>query len=202
MKVNKAIVSVELVDESTGEITTQVMDMAELLADKLAKKPAKKRSSSKATEIEENEDPILRLLDNKYTLTTGAIKALGAVAGESKIVIREQKINKQMVPVIATNDTFGIKSGNKLTLKGTVSYRGKANEDLSVYGTTFTLKQHPNDDNIFILVGDNQPPVVEEAVPEEEDVPEETEDLQGIDNIPESEEEEETDSFNFNLDGI
>ena len=201
MKVNKAIVSLELVDESTGEVTEQVLDIAEVLADKLSKKrTSTKKKSSSVTEIEQNDEPILRLLDNKYTLTSGAIEKLGATVGESKIVIRSQKINKQMIPVIAVNDVFKVKSGNKLTLKGTVSFRGKANEDLSVYGSIFKLKKHPNDDNIFILVGDNQPPVekVVEPEPEPEDIiPTEEEVPEDSINIDVDDEKNENISFEF-----
>ena len=200
MKVNKAIVSLELVDESTGKVTEQVLDIAEILADKLSKKrtTSTKKKSSSVAEIEQNDEPILRLLDNKYTLTSGAIEKLGATVGESKIVIRSQKINKQMIPVIAVNDVFKVKSGNKLTLKGTVSFRGKANEDLSVYGSIFKLKKHPNDDNIFILVGDNQPPVEKVVEPEPEDIiPTEEEVPEDSINIDVDDEKNENISFDF-----
>ena len=37
MKVNSAIITVELVDEETGELTNQTLDIAELVSEKLIK---------------------------------------------------------------------------------------------------------------------------------------------------------------------
>lgn len=158
MKLNKAILNLEIVDEETGEITSKEVDVAELLATAIAKKPAKRSSSSSSSKIEENDTPILRLDDNKYSLTSGAISALGLEPGESKLVIRYQKIGTTMVPIIGTNDSFGIKAGNKLTLKGTVSYRGKNNEELSEYGSEFILVKHPSADSLYVLTADGNLP--------------------------------------------
>ena len=158
MKLNKAILNLEIVDEETGEITSKEVDVADLLATAVAKKPVKRSSSSSSSKIEENDTPILRLDDNKYSLTSGAIEALGLEPGESKLVIRYQKIGTTMVPIIGTNDSFGIKAGNKLTLKGTVSYRGKNNEELSEYGSEFILVKHPSADNLYVLTADGNLP--------------------------------------------
>ena len=158
MKVNSVIMTVESVDEETGEITVQQFDVSELMAGKLTKKPASKSSSSSKSKIEENDALLLRLDDNKYTLTSGALEALDAEPGETRLVIRFQKVGKITLPVIGTNESFGIKSGNKLTLGGSVSCRGKANEELAEYGTEFILVPHPSADGIFIMTLDGKLP--------------------------------------------
>lgn len=162
MKINNAIVNIEVVDEETGELTNKELDITDLIAEKLSKVPTKKKSSS--SKIEENDDLILRLEDNKYILTSGALKALNVELGETRLVIQYQKIGKLVIPVIGTNDTFSIKSGNKVTLSGTVSCRGKANEELSEYGNEFILVEHPSVGGLYILTQDGNIPEGDYAV--------------------------------------
>jgi len=166
IKVHKVTVTTEYLDESTGELFT---DTREFLDDSI-KATKKKSSSSKSSSAkidDSNPDPILTLEDNKYILNAAAIEALGVTPGESTIDIKNQKIGTKKVKVIGSSDTFGTKAGNKLTLKGTVSFRGKSNEELSQFGSVFKLEPHPNVVGLFILKGDNQDEE-EEIVPEEE----------------------------------
>lgn len=164
IKVHKITVSTEYVDDATGEIFT---DVREFLDDSI--KTTKKKSSSKSsTKIDDsNPNPTLTLEDNKYTLNAAAIEALGAIAGESTIDIKNQKIGNKKYKVIGTSDTFGTKAGNRLTLKGSVSYRGKSNAELSQLGSVFTLEPHPNVDGLFLLKGDSEPEEEDVLVPED-----------------------------------
>jgi hypothetical protein len=193
MKVYKLTVTTEWLDEETGEIIKETRE----LKDDTIKKPRSSSSSSKS-KIQENPNPILTLEDNKYILTTGAVELLGVEAGD-KIDIKFQKVGKQTIPVIGSDEAFGTKGGNKLTKTNTVSCRGKANEELSAFGTEFTLEEHPNKSGLFILRGENTPNVSPEATkkqpePEDEDEIKLDEDLEN--------EEEDTleisdDDFNF-----
>lgn len=174
IKVRKVTITTEYLDESTGELFT---DTREYLDDsiKTTKKKSSTSKSSSAKIDDSNPDPILTLEDNKYILNAAAIEALGVTPGESTIDIKNQKIGTKKVKVIGSSETFGTKAGNKLTLKGTVSFRGKSNEELSEFGNIFKLEPHPNVIGLFILKGNNQSDDEEEVVPEEEDIIEDSE---------------------------
>ena len=94
----------------------------------------------------------------------------------------------------------GTKAGNKLTKSNTVSYRGKSNDELKIYGDIFTLVEHPTAVGLFILKGENTPDVdmvtTKVAQPEEEtEVEEDASDLlEGEDT-----EEVTTKDFDFTL---
>lgn len=158
MAINKLILNVESIDEETGEITTQELDVTTLIVGALGKKTTTVKKKSSSSKIEENDTPIVRLEENKYILTSGAIAALDAEPGETRLVIRFQKIGDFTIPVIGTNETFGIKSGNKLTLSGSVSCRGKANEELADFGNEFILVKHPSAEGMFIMTQDGTIP--------------------------------------------
>ena len=166
MKLYKVTVTNEWLDEETGEIIKETRE----LKDDSIKKPRSSSSSSSKSKIVENPNPILTLEENKYCLTTGAVDLLGVEPGD-KIDIKFQKIGKQTIPVIGSDEVFGTKGGNKLTKTNTVSCRGKANEELSAFGTEFELEAHPNKAGLFILRGENTPNVTpkKEATPEPED---------------------------------
>ena len=119
----------------------------------------KKSTSTKKTKKAKEEDPnpCITLEDNKYILNAAAAELLG-VEPEDRLDIKYEKQGKgSLIPVIGTNEAFGTKGGNKLTKGLSVSCRGKANEELSRYGSTFTLMAHPNKENLFILCGDKKP---------------------------------------------
>lgn len=193
MKLYKVTVTNEWIDEETGEIIKETRE----LKDDSVKKPRSSSSSSKS-KVQENPEPILTLEDNKYVLTTGAVELLGVEAGD-KIDIKFQKIGKQTIPVIGSDDAFGTKGGNKLTKTNTVSCRGKANDELSAFGTEFTLEEHPNKKGLFILRGENTPNVT----PEKENTPEPEDDDLGEDLIDDEEEESvEISEEDFNFDEL
>ena len=66
---------------------------------------------------------------------------------------------KYEVPVIGKDDVFNCKSGNKLTKSKTISCRGKANTELSKYGSEFKLISLDN--GTFIMDGGIEVPYIE-----------------------------------------
>lgn len=116
--------------------------------------PVKKSTTKKSvSKVDTDTTPKLTLETSKYILTQAAVDLLG-VQPDDRIDIKYEKQGKRMVPIIGSNEAFGTKAGNKLTKSLTVSCRGKANEELSQYGTTFTITAHPIKEGLFILNGD------------------------------------------------
>ena len=121
-----------------------------------------------------NPNPLLILEENKYILNKAAFEALGVEPGD-KVDIKQQKLNKKECLVIGAAETFGTQSGNKLTQKNAVSYRGKNNQNLAEHGNEFTFTPHPKIDGLFILTGNREPEIKEDVVPEAEDIASEDE---------------------------
>lgn len=189
VKIFKVTVTTEFVDEETGEVFKDVREYADDSVKAAKKSTSKKSSTSKIKD--DDPEPKLYLEDNKYTLNAAAIEALGVEVGDT-IDIKNQKVGNARVKVIGASETFGTKAGNRLTQKGTVSYRGKSNQELAVLGTVFALTPHPNAEGLFVLSGDKQPNTSEE-IPEEEDSIK-IEDIEDVDAVEISE-----DDFNFEL---
>lgn len=193
IKIIKQTLVTEFVDTESGEIFKDTREFK----DDSVKTTSKKSSTSKkkSSKVDDNDpQPKLFLEDNKYILNAAAIEALGVEVGDT-IDIKNQKVGNSRVKVIGSSETFGTKSGNKLTKSSSVSYRGKSNEELSVLGDEFTLTPHPNADGLFVLTGNKLPNAVDD-VPEAED-----EDLQVEDmNIDDEDTVEiSEDDFNFEL---
>lgn len=163
----------EWLNEETGEILTDTRE----LKDDSVKKPSTRKSSSKKKDSEvddTNPNPLLILEENKYILNKAAVEALGVEPGD-KVDIKQQKLNKKECLVIGAAETFGTQSGNKLTQKNAVSYRGKNNQNLAEHGDEFTFTPHPKIDGLFILTGNQEPEIKEDVVPEAEDIASEDE---------------------------
>lgn len=164
----------EWLNEETGEILTDTRE----LKDDSVKKPSTRKSSSskkKDSEIDDsNPNPLLILEENKYILNKAAVEALGVEPGD-KVDIKQQKLNKKECLVIGAAETFGTQSGNKLTQKNAVSYRGKNNQNLAEHGNEFTFTPHPKIEGLFILTGNQEPEIKEDVVPEAEDIASEDE---------------------------
>jgi len=163
----------EWLNEETGEILTDTRE----LKDDSVKKPSTRKSSSKKKDLEvddTNPNPLLILEENKYILNKAAVEALGVEPGD-KVDIKQQKLNKKECLVIGAAETFGTQSGNKLTQKNAVSYRGKNNQNLAEHGNEFTFTPHPKIDGLFILTGNREPEIKEDVVPEAEDIASEDE---------------------------
>lgn len=164
----------EWLNEETGEIFTVTRE----LKDDSVKKPSTRKSSSskkKDSEVDDtNPNPLLILEENKYILNKAAVEALGVEPGD-KVDIKQQKLNKKECLVIGAAETFGTQSGNKLTQKNAVSYRGKNNQNLAEHGNEFTFTPHPKIEGLFILTGNQEPEIKEDVVPEAEDIASEDE---------------------------
>lgn len=104
--------------------------------------PKKKASKPKKEEVN---TPQLILEDNKYCLNAAAVELM-QVGPDSKLDIKYEKRGNQMIPVIGIDER-----GNKLTKSNTVAYRGSKNEELSKYGTEFTILAHDSKEGLFIL---------------------------------------------------
>ncbi len=164
----------EWLNEGTGEVITDTRE----LKDDSVKKPSTRKSTSskkKDSEVDDsNPNPLLILEENKYILNKAAVEALGVEPGD-KVDIKQQKLNKKECLVIGAAETFGTQSGNKLTQKNAVSYRGKNNQNLAEHGNEFTFTPHPKIDGLFILTGNKEPEIKEDVVPEAEDIASEDE---------------------------
>lgn len=159
MELNKATLIIEYVDEATGEVSSKEINVIDALATAIVSKP-KRSSSSSRSKLIEDETPRVILEDNKYSLTTGALKLLNVTPGsEDKVDIQYQKIGKVEYPLIGTPEAYGNeKGGNKITKSGTVRFGGNKHDQLAEFGNEFILVKHPNSDNLFILTQDGQVP--------------------------------------------
>lgn len=146
-----------MVDTSTGQFEIVNTETGEVKEGKFNKVPKQKVVKQNKNE---SPDPQVILEDNKYKLNNAAIELLNAEPG-CKIEINYEPLNGVLTPVIGKSELFGNTGGNKLTKSLTVSCRGKANEQLSKYGTIFQLKE--KQEGVFFLIGDKQPEKVEES---------------------------------------
>ena len=217
----KCILSVEVADEATGEIKSQEFDVLDLVAEKLATKSVKKSSgsSSSRSKLIEDDTPKLILEDTKYSLTTGALNALGVEPGsDDRLCIERQKIGTEEYPIISTPSGFGMadSKGNKITKSGTVRFSGSKHDELAEFGDTFILVSHPNSDKIFILTQDGKVPEgnasleslkkssrgkkkVEKEVKEKEVEQPEPEDISDLEDLLADEDNKDFDTSNFEL---
>lgn len=184
-----------VVDTSTGEFEVINTETGETKSVKVEtkKKITKKKKDSDPT-------PKITLEDNKYSLNSAAVELMG-VEPEDRLDIKMEKQGKFLIPIIGTNEAFGTKSGNRLTKTFTVSCRGKANDELSKYGSVFVIEPHPEKDGLFIMKGDKdvpESPTADENVeiPEDENLPIDA-DLEGL--VEDDNEAKEISAFDFNL---
>lgn len=156
------------IDTETGELLeTKLIKRSVDKSNFEVTAPKKKASKPKK---EESTTPQLILEDNKYCLNTAAVELM-QVGPDSKLDIKYEKRGKQMIPVIGTDEAFGTKGGNKLTKSNTVACRGSKNEELSKYGTEFTILAHDSKEGLFILSSGEIP------------IPQDKEELNGDENI-------------------
>lgn len=185
-----------IVDTSTGEFEVINTETGET---KAIKAEVKKKTSTKKKK-DDDPTPKITLEDNKYSLNSAAVELMG-VEPEDRLDIKMEKQGKLLIPIIGTNEAFGTKAGNRLTKTFTVSCRGKANDELSKYGSVFVIEPHPEKDGLFIMKGDKdvpEPPTADENVeiPEDENLPIDA-DLEGL--VEDDNEAKEISAFDFNL---
>lgn len=120
--------------------------------------------------------------ENKLNLTSNAIEKLGAVAGDRISVNYWTVDNQTTYPIISKSDVFTDGSdGNKMTKKGTISFKGQQRTSLLKFGSLFTFSEFKDKsgevrDDVFILtpVEDDRTTINENAdfTEEEESVQE------------------------------
>lgn len=95
--------------------------------------------------------------ENKLELTSSAINKLGAIAGD-RISINYWTVDNQTTyPIISKSEVFTDGAdGNKLTKKGTISFKGQQRTSLLKFGSLFTFSEFKDKngevkDNVFIL---------------------------------------------------
>lgn len=157
-------------DPETGEYTPISSKIVNEKTTPVAKTTTTKKSTPKKGE---SSVPQVIREDNKLVFNTAAQELLGLEA-EDKVSLKYDQKGKNMLPMIGKDEDMGCKDGNRFTKSGTVSCRGKANELLAKYGTTFSLVEHPNRANVYYL----QDSSVETELIEEDDnieIPEEVE---------------------------
>ena len=99
----------------------------------------------------------LRVDDNKIELTSSAVNKLGAIAGDRISVNYWTVDNQTTYPLISKSEVFTDGAdGNKLTKKGTVSFKGQQRTSLLKFGSMFTFSEFKDKngevkDNVFIL---------------------------------------------------
>lgn len=84
--------------------------------------------------------------DNLLILSDNLIQDLQTVPGD-RLSIEYSEYNDIIVPIIIKSD-----GGNKLTKKNTISFKGKANSELSEFGTKFS---HINENGVIYLFGED-----------------------------------------------
>jgi hypothetical protein len=103
--------------------------------------------------------------EGKLVFNNRAMADLKIEAGD-RIVIKYEKGDKSLFPVIGTDFAFNEEgSGNKMTKSQTISYKGNQNTVLAEFGDEFTVEEYQ--DNIWKLVSLGEPKVaetIEEAI--------------------------------------
>ena len=128
----------------------------------------------------------LEVDENKLNLTSDAVEKLGAVAGDRISVNYWTVDNQTTYPIISKADVFTDGSdGNKMTKKGTVSFKGQQRSSLLKFGSLFTFSEFKDKngevmDNVFILT-----PVEDDrtTINEEPDFVEEKESVEELNEI-------------------
>ena len=176
------------VDENTGEVT--FIGKEEVTVDTVA---STKKRATKPANVEDTNEPLIKLDSNKLILTTGAVQFMH-ICADCRIDIKYKRRGNVSVPVIGTDEAFETKGGNKLTKNNTVSFRGAANEKLAEYGTTFIIE--PSEDNgIFYLIGDKMINTIpDEAIDIEGEL-----DIEALDEICIDDDSVNLEKFNFTL---
>lgn len=120
--------------------------------------------------------------ENKLELTSSAINKLGAIAGDRISVNYWTVDNQTTYPIISKSEVFTDGAdGNKLTKKGTISFKGQQRTSLLKFGSLFTFSEFKDKngevkDNVFILT-----PVDESSSQSENDFTDVKESMEELD---------------------
>lgn len=140
--INSAKLTIEIVDDTTGEIITREATLGDF------KEVTAKKKAASSKKPKDN-DPVAKviLLDGKIQLNNSAINLTG-YEPDMKIDIKFEKKGKKQIPVIMQAD-----SGNRLTKSYTISCRGSKHDNLLEHGDVFELEPYPEKDGYFYLKG-------------------------------------------------
>lgn len=141
--INSAKLTIEIVDETTGEIITREATLGDF------KEVTAKKKATSSKKPKDDGDPIAKviLLDGKVQLNNSAINLTG-YEPDMKIDIKFEKKGKKQIPVMMQAD-----SGNRLTKSYTISCRGSKHDNLLEHGDVFELEPYPEKDGYFYLKG-------------------------------------------------
>lgn len=113
------------------------------------------KETPKPAKLEDDGEPRMKLLDNKYELNNSAINLLGLGVGD-RVDIKYQVVDGLKYPIIGSSDNWKCATGNKLTKSGTVSCRGTANQMLAEYGDEFTFSEWKDHKGLYVLIGNKE----------------------------------------------
>ena len=141
--INSAKLTLEIVDDTTGEIITREATLGDF------KEVTAKKKATSSKKPKDDGDPVSKvmLLDGKIQLNTAAINLTG-YEPDMKIDIKFEKKGKKQIPVMMQAD-----SGNRLTKSYTISCRGSKHDNLLEHGDVFELEPYPEKDGYFYLKG-------------------------------------------------
>ena len=142
--INSAKLTIEIVDDTTGEIITREATLGDF------KEVTTKKKTTSSKKPKDDGDPVAKvmLLDGKVQLNNSAINLTG-YEPDMKIDIKFEKKGKKQIPVMMREEN----SGNRLTKSYTISCRGSRHDDLLKYGDVFELEPYPEKDGYFYLKG-------------------------------------------------
>lgn len=150
--ITKETFTVHLTYEMSVNIDTGEILETRLISRDVDKSDLKPKKLTKKVQ-DTDTTPKLMLEENKYRLNNAAVELMN-LNDSSKLVIKYEEGKSGSIPVIGTNEAFGIASGNRLTKSNTVACRGSNHEELEKHGVEFVLVKHPNKPNMFMLVSD------------------------------------------------
>ena len=141
--INSAKLTIEIVDDTTGEIITREATLGDF------KEVTAKKKATSSKKPKDDGDPVAKvmLLDGKVQLNNSAINLTG-FEPDMKIDIKFEKKGKKQIPVMMQAD-----SGNRLTKSYTISCRGSKHDNLLEHGDVFELEPYPEKDRYFYLKG-------------------------------------------------
>lgn len=141
--INSAKLTIEIVDDTTGEIITREATLGDF------KEVTAKKKATSSKKPKDDGDPVAKvmLLDGKIQLNNSAINLTG-YEPDMKIDIKFEKKGKKQIPVMMQAD-----SGNRLTKSYTISCRGSKHDNLLEHGDIFELEPYPEKDGYFYLKG-------------------------------------------------
>jgi hypothetical protein len=103
--------------------------------------------------LNKKQPPTVEVIGNTLLLSKSSIELLECVCGD-KISV-QYTIDKSLIPVIGKASVFADEdTGNKLTKKNTVSFRGEQKKTLLSFGSKFYLQEFQEGMYKMIPVGD------------------------------------------------